>query len=114
MSFFLELQTGEVSLEVEQRLVRLSSAPDAWPCSVRRSRHGVSIKLPDSVDGVDLLSDDADWDAPRWLMNAEPRARLARTIEVLGALLGEFSFRATWVGSAVSTTVTLTASRDTW
>ena len=59
--------------------------------------------MPDALDSDHhLLSDEAEWDAPVWAMQAELLPPLAEAIRVLGEQLPQgFAFRATWVGSDV-------------
>ena len=48
-------------------------------------------------EGHDLLTDDADWDAPTWAMDPVGLGRLAVTLEWLyGALPDGFTFEAMW------------------
>jgi hypothetical protein len=93
----------------------------AWPVQFKPARQrrfavlgphrGPQLYMPDRLDdGRELLGDDAEWDAPAWVMNEGVLPALAASVRLLGMELPQgFTFRATWVGSAVRQERVLTA-----
>jgi hypothetical protein len=59
----------------------------------------------------DLLSDEADWDAPTWAMNPAEASRLSRRIATLGELVRQpFTFEVLWHGTRPVHTVSVDVS----
>ncbi len=97
----------EVSVEAKPTDVRLK------PRGLRRvlggGRNTSRANLLD-LHGCDLLSDEADWDAPTWNLTEPGRRKLADAlIRVRDGQPGSWTFTALWHGDKVAHDVTLAA-----
>lgn len=112
MSFFLQVDVDGLTTRQGHAIEAACRQRGAWPVWCRppvrrRTLFGPRIRplelyLPDADGGRDLLTDDAEWDAPSWAMEPDLLPRLAATIHVLDEHLPQgFAFRATWVGSTM-------------
>jgi hypothetical protein len=104
VSFVFELNVDALT-EAQGRAIEARTR-DAWPVAFK-PRHRVALFWewgPELWirDGGDLLTDEAEPEAPYWDMNAAELPALAATLRVLGDELPQgFGFRATWTGSEV-------------
>lgn len=116
MSFLLELTVPDLTEQQGRRIRDRSIGEATWPIgfSSRQRRfpwlraRGPFLWLPEEHGGQDLLGDDATWNAAWWAMNEQALPAFAAAIELLGQELDQgFSLRATWVGSEICSTRTL-------
>jgi hypothetical protein len=114
VGFYFELDVDGLTEHQGQVIEAKCAERGAWPVRLtppRRRRFAVlgqrvtlaALSMPDADGGRDLLSDQAEVDAPTWRMDPDLLPRLADTIHILGEELAQgFALRATWAGSPVS------------
>lgn len=111
MSFFMEVRGIELNADVAEELSKSSSESGGYPLHAKQSlfrKRVTNLYVADWKLGVDLLADDADWDAPTWSMRSEELPRLEATLRALcEALPDGFEFVASWVSEPLDHEVEL-------
>lgn len=117
MSFVLELSVED--LTEEQGRAVAARTREAWPIRFAQPRRfplfgkrDNELWLRESLrDGRELLTDEAEPEAPAWDMDRAHLPAFAESIRILGEELSQgFTLRATWTGSPVRQEQTLTAA----
>jgi hypothetical protein len=85
-------------------LLRIEVSPKRW----FGSKTPYLLPSEDGGCACSLLSDDADWNAPAWAMEAHLRPKLAATLTAIGqAITCPMVLEALWAGDSPSETVDL-------
>jgi hypothetical protein len=117
VSFVFELLVDD--LTEEQGCAIETRTRSAWPVEFKRlrrfpwvGRRENELWIHESLrDGRDLLTDEAEPDAPAWDMHGAHLPAFADSLRILGEELPQgFAFRAMWTGSPVRDERTLTAA----
>ena len=104
MSFLLELDVPEASWQIAENLERATAAAGYLRLRVHPRRRWLRpskprLSLNDSRDGVDVLSDNADWVETAFTLEESGRELLARTVALLADNLQPgWALRAYWDG----------------
>jgi hypothetical protein len=101
MSFFMEVRGINVEAGEAWSLSEACTDNGGYPLHAKPSlfrRRVNRLYVADWKVGVELLADDADWDAPTWSMRREELPRLQATLRTLcEGLPGGFEFVASWI-----------------
>ncbi len=104
MSFLLELDVPDATWEDAERLERATSPAGYLPVRAHPRRRWLRPARPrlilhESRDGVDVLSDNADWSEKAFRLDERGRELLARTVALLAENLRPgWGLQAYWDG----------------